>query len=318
PAHLTGGTVAIGNFDGVHRGHQAVLGAALKGPRPVVAMTFEPHPRAFFKGAPIFRLTPPQEKAELIKALGLDGVVVTRFDAALAGLTADAFIDDILRGALNVKHVAVGHDFKFGSKRSGNAARLSAAGGFSVDVVDAFDDGSLDPADTPDLSPLDTDPAVVSSSRIRAYLGEGNVADAARLLGYRYQVVAPVVHGEKRGRTIGFPTANQALDPTNRLRHGVYAVRMRINDVWCGGVANFGRRPTFDNGAPLLETHVFGFSGDLYGTLPPVTLVSFIRAESKFDGIDALMAQITADSEAARLALAGIEPLTPLDAAVNF
>jgi len=303
PEALTGGTVAIGNFDGVHRGHQAVLAAAMAGPGPVTALTFEPHPRAYFSGAPVFRLTPPAEKARLIAALGLAGMVVAPFDAALAALTADAFIDEVLVGALGARHVAVGHDFKFGAKRSGSAARLAADPRFSVTVVEAFSDG---------------DAAVVSSSRIRSLLADGAPDRAAALLGYRYTVTSPIVHGQKRGREMGYPTANQSLPPETTLRHGIYAVRILIDGTWRDGVASYGRRPTFDNGAPLLETFVFDYAGDLYGRDLPVTLVAFLRPEMKFDGMEPLIAQMDEDSRNARAALAGLAPLSPLDRAINF
>lgn len=304
PPSLTGGTVAIGNFDGVHRGHQAVLGAALQGPGPVTALTFEPHPRAFFAGAPIFRLTPPAEKARLVQALGLAGMVVAPFDGNLAALSADAFIDEVLIGRLGAKHVAVGHDFKFGAKRSGNAERLAADPRFSVTVVEAYGGGA--------------DDAVVSSSRIRSLLSEGAPDRAAALLGYHYTVTSPIIHGQKRGREMGYPTANQSLPAETALHHGIYAVRTRIDGVWRDGVASFGRRPTFDNGAPLLETFVFDYAGDLYGRALPVTLVAFLRPEMTFDGMAPLIAQMDRDSQNARAALAGLKPLSPLDAAINF
>lgn len=305
PAALTGGTVAIGNFDGVHRGHQSVLSAALEGPGPALALTFEPHPRAFFGGKPIFRLTPAEEKARLVTAFGLAASVVAPFDGALAALTADAFVEEVLVRRLKVRHVAVGHDFKFGAKRSGSAETLAEAGrrnGFGVTIVDAYADGDT----------------VISSSRIRTLLAEGDVVAAGALLGYRYQVRGEVRHGEKRGRTLGYPTANLALAPENELRHGIYAVRAEVAGQWHDGVASFGRRPTFDNGAPLLETFIFDYSGDLYGTPLTVTLVAFLRPELKFDSLEALVTQMDQDSIDARMALAGLAPLSPLDRAVNF
>ena len=297
PDGLIGGTVAIGNFDGVHRGHQSVLAAALEGPRPVLALTFEPHPRAFFARAPIFRLTPADEKARLVEALGLDALVVADFDAALAGLHADHFVETVLVERLRAQHVVVGHDFKYGARRLGNAAHLAGMGarhGFGVRIVPAFSEGS----------------EPVSSSRVRALLAEGDVVTAARLLGYRYRIAAPVIHGQKLGRTMGYPTANMALEPANGLRHGIYAVRALVGGVWHDGVASFGRRPTFDNGAPLLETFVFDFSGDLYGKPVRIAFERFLRPELKFEGMDALMAQMDADSADARAALAGIAPLS--------
>lgn len=305
PGRLAGGTVAIGNFDGVHRGHQAVLSAALAGPPPVVALTFEPHPRTFFRRETVFRLTPAPLKARIMEALGLSGMVVARFDEALAGMDAARFIDEILVGRLRARRVVVGHDFSFGRGRSGRAEGLAAAGaerGFSVTIVD----------------PVAESGGVVSSSRIRAHLGGGELDAAAALLGYRYTVEAPVVHGEKRGRLMGYPTANQSLPPENGLRHGIYAVRARIDGAWRDAVASFGRRPTFDNGRPLLETFVFDYAGDLYGRTLPVTLVRYLRPELKFDGMDALVAQMDRDSLEARIALSGLTPLSPLDEALNF
>lgn len=305
PDALRGGTVAIGNFDGVHRGHQAVLGAALARERPVVALTFEPHPRDWFGKGPLFRLTPPPARARVMDALGLDGMVVARFDAGFASLSAEAFVDTVLVERLGVRAVAIGHDFAFGARRGGNGQWLAAVGpskGFGVSVVEALGD----------------EEGAVSSSRIRAHLAHGEVEAAADLLGYRYFVDAPVVHGEKRGRLMDYPTANQSLPPSNGLRHGVYAVRALIDGMWRDGVASFGRRPTFDNGRPLLETFIFDFEGDLYGRELRVTFVRFLRPELAFDGMDALVAQMNADSAAARAALAGAAPLTALDARINF
>ncbi|MEM8663297.1 MAG: bifunctional riboflavin kinase/FAD synthetase [Pseudomonadota bacterium] len=306
PAALKGGTVAIGNFDGVHRGHQAVLSAAIAGPGPTLALTFEPHPRAYFGGKPIFRLTPPEQKGRVCEAFGLDGLVVARFDGGLASLDATAFSQKVLCEALGAKHVAVGHDFKFGKGRSGNAESLTAIGaekGFGVTVVPPFSG---------------EEGGIVSSSRIRDCLGEGDAAGAAALLGYRYQIASEVVHGKKRGRAMGYPTANQNLAPENGLRQGIYAVRIKIDGVWRDGVASFGRRPTFDNGPPVLETFVFDFDGDLYGQVLPVALYAFLRPELKFDGMDALIAQMDEDSANARAHLATVKPVSPLDAALNF
>jgi riboflavin kinase/FMN adenylyltransferase len=305
PGALRGGTVAIGNFDGVHRGHQAVLGAALERERPVVALTFEPHPRDWFGRGPLFRLTPPDAKARVMKALGLDGMVVARFDAGFASLPAGRFVDAVLLERLGARAVVIGHDFAFGANRTGTGQWLAAAGpskGFEVSVVEAFGD----------------EEGIVSSSRIRAHLADGDLEAASELLGYRYFVEAPIVHGEKRGRLMNYPTANQSLPPSNALRHGVYAVRTLIDGAWRDGVASFGRRPTFDNGRPLLETFVFDFSGDLYDRVLQVTFVRFLRPELRFDGMDALVPQMDADSAAARAALADIAPLSPLDARLNF
>lgn len=303
-AALTGGAVAIGNFDGLHRGHQSVLSAALGWGRPAVILTFEPHPRMFFSGAPLFRLTPPPMKARVADAFGMDATVVAPFDADLAALPADAFVADIIAGRLNARHVAVGANFKFGAQRSGSAETLRDAGaahGFSVSVAEPLADGE-----------------VISSTAIRRHLEAGNVEGASRLLGWRYQIVSQVVHGEKRGRHLGYPTANQSLGADNALRHGVYAVRAHIDGAWRDGVASFGRRPQFDFGRPLLETFVFDFSGDLYGRTMPVTFVAFLRPEMRFDSVAGLIEQMDKDSLNARAALASLAPLTPLDKALNF
>ncbi|MEM7694683.1 MAG: bifunctional riboflavin kinase/FAD synthetase [Pseudomonadota bacterium] len=302
PDALTGGTVAIGNFDGMHAGHRAVLSEALLGPGPVVALTFEPHPRAYFSGVPIFRLTPPAQKAAIAEALGLDGLVVVPFDEALAGMAPAAFIDDILGRTLKAKRLVVGHDFRFGAKRAGDAAALKADGRFDVTVVAAHADGA----------------GAVSSSRIRTALSDGAPEVAANLLGYRYQVRAPIIHGEKRGRTLNYPTANQALPAESRLAHGVYAVRIHAAGAWRDGVASFGRRPMFDDGAPLLETFIFDFAGDLYGQAVTVAFVAFLRPEMTFDDLPALIEQMDADSARARTVLSEAKPLSPLDQALNF
>ncbi|MEM9221634.1 MAG: bifunctional riboflavin kinase/FAD synthetase [Pseudomonadota bacterium] len=306
PDALMGGTVAIGNFDGVHRGHQAVLRAAMEGPGPAVALTFEPHPRAYFGKKPIFRLTPPEEKARICEALGLDGMVVARFDEDLAALDASAFASRVLKDALGARHVSVGHDFKFGKGRSGNAESLTAIGadaGFDVTTVGALASGEGE---------------VVSSSRIRAHLASGEVAAAAELLGYRYQLAEVVVHGKKRGREMGYPTANQNLTPENELRQGIYAVRMKIDGRWRDSVASFGRRPTFDDGPPVLETFVFDFDGDLYDQVLPVAFYAFLRPELKFDGMESLIAQMDEDSRNARAVLADVKPISTLDETLSF
>lgn len=288
--------VAIGNFDGVHRGHQFVFSEAeamaRRLGRPAAVMTFDPHPRAFFQPAqPHFRLTPPDVQAALVERFGMDGLIVFTFDADFAAHSAEAFIDDVLLRRLAIAGAVVGADFHFGKGRAGTPATLAAAGkalGFEVLLLDQLDEGD----------------APVSSSRIRTALEAGDCAAANAMLGYEWFVRGPVVHGEKRGRDLGYPTANMALDPGCRLRHGVYAVRARIDGVTHAAVASFGRRPMFDNGAPLLETHVFGFRGDLYGKTIDIAFVEYLRPEMKFDGLDALIRQMDADSLRARASLA--------------
>ena len=313
PEPLRGGVVAIGNFDGVHRGHQAVLDRALQEAArrgvPAVVLTFHPHPRTVFRpDVPLFILTPPPMKARLIQALGFAAVVEYPFDRDFAGQSAEDFITKVLDADLGISHAVTGFDFHFGKNRQGGPAYLMEAGerhGFGVTLVDAFrDEGS----------------EVVSSSRIRELLKDGLVAEAASLLGYRYTVEASVIGGKQLGRTLGYPTANMALPKTTALKHGIYAVRLRRADGSLhDGVASFGRRPTVDDsGEPLLETFVFDFSDDLYGETCEVSFFGFLRGEEKFDGLDALVAQMKHDEAEARALLAGVRPLSKLDAAITF
>ncbi len=312
PSDLIGGVVAIGNFDGVHRGHRAVLEAAetaarpVAGPRrPVIALTFEPHPRTHFRpDQPLFRLTPETAKTRLIRAAGLDGVIVLPFTADLASVSAEEFVSRILVERLQITGATVGWDFHFGHKRMGSPAFLADAGrryGFPVDVVPHFDDESGLP---------------ISSSRIRDALAEGDLGLANGLLGYRWFVEGTIVDGDKRGRTIGFPTANMRLPADCRLRHGVYAVTFTVDGVTHFGAANYGRRPQFDNGAPVLETFVLDFSGDLYGKTVRVGFVAWLRPELKFPSIDDLLAQMQADCEEARAVLTHMDPGSAIDRAL--
>ncbi|MBZ9705266.1 bifunctional riboflavin kinase/FAD synthetase [Mesorhizobium sp. ESP7-2] len=313
PADLRGGVVAIGNFDGVHRGHQAVLERALAEATqrgvPALVLTFEPHPRTVFKpDLPLFVLTPPPMKARLLSLLGFAALVEQPFTRGFASLSAEAFVTDVLERTLGVTHAVTGFDFHFGKDRQGGPAYLMAAGerhGFGVTLVDAFRDEGAE---------------VISSSRIRALLCEGEVAEAAGLLGYRFTVESEVVGGQQLGRTLGFPTANMRLPAEATLKEGIYAVRFRRADgTLHDGVASFGRRPTVDdNGAPLLETFIFDFSGDLYGETCAVSFFGFLRSEIKFDGLDALVVQMKRDEAEARALLGGVKPLSSLDAAVAF
>jgi riboflavin kinase / FMN adenylyltransferase len=295
PTALAGAVAAIGNFDGVHRGHQALLAAvraeAERLGRPAAALTFEPHPRAFF--APdrsMFRLTPEPVKLALLARFGLDGAFVLRFDGALAATSAAGFAERLAE--LSLGGVVIGHDFHFGRGREGTPAILSdlcAQRGLACRIVPAV---TVREGDAP-----------VSSTAIRTALSLGEVAHANALLGYRWQVRERVRHGEKRGRTLGYPTANMALDPGLGLRHGIYAVRARVGEAIRDGVASFGRRPTFDDGAPLLETFLFDFAGDLYGQEVAVEFVGWIRGEERFASAEALVARMDEDSRAARAML---------------
>ena len=300
---LDGAVVAIGNFDGVHRGHRAVIAAALARAkalsRPAAALTFEPHPRRFFRPEePLFRLTDERAKLRLLAATGLDGAIVLRFDAALAGLSAHDFITRILVSRFAVAGVAIGFDFHFGLNRGGSPDYLAAEGaklGFAVDIVPRFEDAGRP----------------VRSGPIRAALAAGQVADANALLGYPWFVSAEVVHGEKRGRALGFPTANLRLDPACGLKHGIYAVRLGVGDRRYDGVASFGRRPMFDAGTVLLEVFLFDFSGDLYGEMIDVAFVDWIRPELKFDRVEDLVQRMHQDTELARAALAAAPDAFP-------
>jgi riboflavin kinase / FMN adenylyltransferase len=293
---LRGATVAIGNFDGVHRGHKAVIAAALARARvlgkPSAALTFEPHPRAFFNpDEPLFRLTPEAAKLRLLAATGLDGAIVLTFNADLAKLTAEDFVQRVLVDRFAISGAAIGFNFHFGANRAGSPDFLQAEGkrhGFAVDIVPPLLDGGR---------PL-------SSGPIRAALAAGRLDDAAEFLGYPWFVSGTVIHGDKRGRELGFPTANLRLDPACALRHGIYAVRTAIAGRRYDGVASFGRRPMFDTGAVLLEIFLFDFAGDLYGANIDVAFIAWLRDEAMFASAKDLMRQMKEDSRLAREALA--------------
>ncbi len=307
-----GGVIAIGNFDGVHRGHQMVLDharavAAQSGGKSYV-LSFEPHPRTLFRpDSPVFRLTPEPMKARVLEAFGMDGLLVLPFTRDLANTSADGFVDEFLTGHAGAAHVISGFNFLFGKDRQGSPEFLKEAGekrGFGVTIIDAHEDENAEP---------------ISSSRIRRSLGAGDVAEAAGLLGYRWCVAGTVIKGAQIGRTLNFPTANVELPESCHLAHGIYAVRLRRADgTLHDGVASYGRRPTFDNGPALLETFVFDFSDDLYGEEIEVSLFSFLRGEEKFDNAEALVAQMDLDSVQARTLLKSCAPLSPLDQKLTF
>ena len=311
PADLAGGVVAVGNFDGMHRGHRVLLDRARAEARrlavPSVVLTFEPHPRTVFRPeTPVFRLTPLPAKARLLRALGIDGLIVARFDRAFSSIAADAFVDEILVDRLKLKAAVVGFNFHFGKGRAGSPALLAEAGrrcGFAVIAIgEVAEDGGTS----------------VSSTAIREDLALGDVATANLRLGYRWFVVGEVVHGDRRGRELGFPTANIRLGADCRLRHGVYAVRLQRPDGGIhDGVASYGRRPTFDDGAPLLEVFLFDFSGDLYGEEVAVSFQAWIRPELKFDSAGALVAAMADDVKTARAHLAAALPGSSLDNALE-
>jgi riboflavin kinase/FMN adenylyltransferase len=300
PHGLEGAVYAIGNFDGLHLGHQAVIGRAIvmakEKAAPSALFTFEPHPADFFARRPVvYRLTPSRDKAEICKRLGLTGLVVIRFDASLAAMSAEEFITTILVARLRAAAVVVGWDFHFGKGRSGSPATLAEAGlrhGFRVEIVPKVENGA----------------GVVSSSTIRDALAGGDLATAARGLGRNYSVSGQVIHGQRLGRTFGVPTANIALDPINKLAHGVYAVIARLDGRAYPAVANFGTRPSIDDGPPLLEVHLLDFDGDLYGREMEVEFIERIRDELKFESVPSLVAEMMRDKERARAILESFAP----------
>jgi len=303
PAEARGCVVAIGNFDGVHRGHQAILRATADlagrlGCRHAV-LTFEPHPRRFFQpDAPPFQLTSFRLKARLIESLGVDHIFFLTFNRALSELSAEAFVRDILVRDLQIRHAIVGDNFHFGHKRAGTVARLEATGaefGFGVTVLDRVTGSDDEP---------------YSSTAVRRYLQAGDPTRAALLLGRYWEIEGRVQVGERLGRKLGFPTANIPLGETLEPARGIYAVRAGVDrgerTVWHPGVANLGVRPTLgDDGQVLLEVHLFDVDEDLYGQHMRVALVDYLRPEWKFDSLDAMTLQMQEDSRRARVILAG-------------
>lgn len=296
PPGLAGAVVAIGNFDGLHRGHLAVIKRARTLARelnsPCAVLTFEPHPTDYFQGPnTIFRLTPRDTKARALERLGIDGIIVITFDKALASFPAEDFVVEILVRRLKVRAVVAGYDFHFGAGRTGSPGFLKETGerhGFAVEIVERV------AADTADIN------EAASSTAARAALEAGAVEDAARLLGHPFAIMGKVIRGDERGRKLGFPTANLLPDQSCRLRHGIYAVRVVTGTKTYDGVASYGRRPTFDNGRALLEAFLFDFSGNLYGETIEVLFIGWIRAEAKFATADALTAEMKRDKARAK------------------
>ncbi len=292
---LHGAVVAIGNFDGVHRGHRAVIATARARAhalgRKAAALTFAPHPRLFLRPQEtLFQLSGERDKLRLLAATGLDGAIVMTFDARLAATSAADFVERILVERFGIGGAAIGFDFHFGQNRAGSPAYLAAQGdglGFTVDIV----------------PPLEDEGRPVSSGAARAALSQGKVVEAAELLGAPWFTSGEVIHGGKRGRELGFPTANLKLDPACGLKHGIYAVRVGIGTTRHDGVASFGVRPMFDDGAPLLEVFLFDFDGDLYGQTIDVAFLGWIRHEQKFESIETLKRHMLADAGQARDAL---------------
>jgi riboflavin kinase/FMN adenylyltransferase len=296
-----GAVIAVGNFDGVHLGHQALIGEARRLAEergaPLGVLAFEPHPQEFFRpSAESFRLTPFRTKARLIAEQGADVMFALTFDAEMAGKSAQDFVLDVLVGGLGVGCVVVGKDFQFGKGRAGDVAVLSYMGEMEGFGVVEFEPVLENAADK------------ISSTHIREALKAGRPEEAAKLLGHWWSVEARVEHGDARGRTIGFPTANMRIDDCLKPAFGVYAVRATIleDDKPAGrydGVANFGIRPMYKIKTPLLETFLFDFAGDLYGKHLQVEFIHFIRGEAKFESLEALKAAIATDSDKAKTLL---------------
>jgi riboflavin kinase / FMN adenylyltransferase len=305
PDNLHGSVIAIGNFDGLHRGHQELLGVAQKIASeksvPWGLLTFEPHPRTYFKSSePVFRLTPHPLKLRLAKALGAAFVVCLAFDEALASLQPDDFIKSQLVDRLQLSHIVTGYDFHFGKGRKGGPDNLTAMGAkynFGITVVEQVtDDGD--------------EHAPFSSSSIRSALRRGHVTAAARELGYNWTVMGEVVHGDKRGRTIGFPTANIILDLGAEPYRGIYAVRVRdatSATIWFGA-AYFGDRPTFNTNRTFLEVYVLDQDIDLYGRTLIVEFVDLIRGDKTFSSVGELIVQMQHDCSDAKTILSNIKP----------
>ncbi|MCW1933511.1 bifunctional riboflavin kinase/FAD synthetase [Pararhodobacter zhoushanensis] len=294
-AALKGASVAMGNFDGVHRGHQAVIDAARRPDMPLGIVTFEPHPRQVFApDAPPFRLMNAEARSNRLAKLGVAFLYELPFTRALASLTPEDFARYVLAEGLGIRHVVVGADFCFGKGRAGTAQTLREDGerfGFEVTI-----------------QPLvGGDEGAISSTAIRAALGDGRVRDAADMLGHYHRIDGEVLHGEKRGRALGYPTANMAVEGLHLPKLGVYAVKVEVlsgdHRGFYDGVASLGVRPMFGENTPNFEVHLFDFAGDLYGQHLSVALVEYLRSEAKFDGLDALIAQMDADSEQARAIL---------------
>lgn len=302
PDHLRGGVVALGNFDGFHRGHQAVVARAralaTELGRPLLVATFDPHPVRFFHpDAPPFRLTTLDQRERLFAEAGADAMLVFHFDTELAAVTAEDFVADRIKMQTGARAIVTGQDFTFGKGRTGNVAVLAELGrrhGIATEAIAAVADGQ----------------GSISSSRIRDALHAGDCATAADLLTRPFAIEGVVQHGDKLGRELGFPTANLDLGNYLRPAYGIYAVHGHLPDGRVvAGAASLGIRPTFDPPRELLETHFFGFSGDLYGQTIAVDLISYLRPEMKFASLASLKAQIAADCDEARARLAAASPV---------
>jgi riboflavin kinase/FMN adenylyltransferase len=304
PSSAKGAVLAIGNFDGVHRGHQAVLGQAIARARNEGrrsgAVIFEPHPRQFFApDEPFFRLTPLPIKLELFDALGLDQTIVIDFDADLAALRSESFAREVIAGGLDASAVVVGYDFTYGKGRTGSPDELKSVGaplGFDVEVV----------------QPVAVGGAVFSSSRVRDHLSKGEIAEAADLLGYWWRVQGRVARGEGRGKGLGFPTINLELMPGQDVGHGIYAMRVHHDGRRDDAAGYIGSRPTFGGGRPVLEAYLLDFAGDLYGAEVEVEFIAKIRGDMSFATPAELAKQMSKDCDDARVILDRINASDPL------
>lgn len=298
PITARSAVVAIGNFDGVHRGHRALIAASVAKARelgrPSGVMMFEPHPREFFQpNEPLFRLTPLNAKLKMIEHLGIKVAFIEAFDQHFSGLTAQEFIERVLVAGLGVSHVIIGYDFYFGHKRGGNPQMMEKAGqelGFAVTV----------------MAPVAEDGEVFSSSSVRLHLAQGDVKGAARQLAENWHVQGKIVGGAHRGSGLGYPTANIPMPKGTVLGHGIYAVRANVDGVTHNAAAYLGTRPTFDNGFPVLEVYLIDFKGDLYGHGMDVEFIDFIRPDRKFSSPDELVRQMDDDVAKVRSVLASI------------
>lgn len=306
PAAARGATLGIGNFDGVHHGHQALLAETRRlapAATPHGAIIFEPHPRRFFQpDKPLFEISPLEIKLDLLARYGASLVVVLPFDLSLAGLAAEAFIEDVLVRGLGVRRLVAGYDFQFGKGRSGNTEMLLRAadgGGLGVTIVQ------------PVTARVGSALIVASSSGVRAALTRGDVAGAASLLGHWWRISGMVTGGAKRGTGMGYPTANVVLPAGCDLALGIYAARVHVDDIVHAGAAYLGTRPTFDNGRPVLETFLLDFDGDLYGKTIAVEFIARLRGDQAFPDMPTLVAQMDHDVAAARLVLADLDRHDP-------
>ncbi|QJU59610.1 bifunctional riboflavin kinase/FAD synthetase [Sphingomonas sp. AP4-R1] len=299
PAAFRGGVIALGNFDGFHIGHQVVVARAVERARaegrPAIVATFDPHPAAFFRpGHGPFRLTTLDQRERLFAEAGADAMLVIGFDKALADLSPERFVEQVLAERFGAAGIVTGYDFTFGKARAGTTAllaELGAAHGFLAEAIAPVEDGE----------------GPISSTRIRLALEAGDCEQAARLMSRPFAIAGKVIHGDKRGRTIGYPTANIDMGDYLRPRYGIYAVRARLDDGRVvAGAANLGIRPTFDPPKELLESFLFDFAESLYDRVMEVELISFLRPEAKFDTLDALVAQMDADCEEARRRLSAL------------